>query len=128
MYVENKAPTFQLAPCVAFYFLRFCIKQNGNGGSLVQFTFHGDLSVVILHGVLHDGQSKTGATGLLGVALIHTIEAFKHLLLMFGRNTDAGILHAQQNFTVLLSNGYFHAAAGIVVFDGIITKIVNHLL
>ena len=61
--------------------------------------------MMILHGVLHDGQAKAGTTGLFGMALIHTIEALKHLVLMFGRNTDTGILHAQQNFTGLLCNG-----------------------
>ena len=83
---------------------------------------------MILHSVLHDRQAKAGATGLLGMALIHTIEALKHLVLMFGRNTNAGILNAQQNFTGLLCNGHFHAAAGIVVLNGIVAKVVNDLI
>ena len=94
----------------------------------MQFAFHGDLSVVVLNSVLHDGQAKAGATGLLGMALIHTIESFKHLVLMFGRNTDTSILHTQQNFTVLLSNGYLYTAAGVVVLNSIVTKIVNDLV
>ena len=83
---------------------------------------------MILHSVLHDRQAKAGATGLLGMALIHTIEALKHLVLMFGRNTNAGILNAQQNFTGLLCNGHFHAAAGVVVLNGIVAKVVNDLI
>ena len=30
-----------------------CIKENRNGGSLVQFTFHSDLTVMILYSVLN---------------------------------------------------------------------------
>lgn len=62
------------------------------------------------------------------MVLIHTIKAFKHLILMFGSNPDTGILHAQQNFTGLLCNGHFHAAAGIVVLNGIVAKVVNDLI
>ena len=62
------------------------------------------------------------------MALIHTVKAFKHLILMFGSNTDISILHAQQNFTGLLCNGHFQAAAGIVVLNGIVTKVVNDLI
>lgn len=83
---------------------------------------------MILYGVFHDRKAKAGAAGLLGMALIHTIESFKHLVLMFGRNTDTSILHTQQNFTVLLSNGYLYTAAGVVVLNGIVTKIVNDLV
>ena len=84
--------------------------------------------MMILHGVLHDGQTKAGAAGLFGMTLIHTIEAFKHFVLMFGRNTDTGILHAQQHFTGLLSHIHFHAAAGVVVLNGIVAKVVNDLI
>ena len=83
---------------------------------------------MILHGVLHNGQAKAGTTRLFGMALIHTVEAFKHLILMLGSNTNAGILHAQQNFAGFLGNGYFHAAAGVVVLNGIVAKVVNDLI
>ena len=73
---------------MALSLLCSCIKQHGNSGSLVQFTFHSDLAMMILHGVLHDRQSKAGAAGLLGMALIHTIKTLKHLVLMFGCNPD----------------------------------------
>jgi len=83
---------------------------------------------MVLHGVLHDGQAKAGAAGLFGMTLIHTIEALKYLVLMFGRNTDTGILHTQQNFTGLLYNGHFYAATGIVVLNGIVAKVINDLV
>ena len=47
---------------------------------------------------------------------------------MFGRNTDTGILHAQQHFTGLLSHIHFHAAAGVVVLNGIVAKVVYDLI
>ena len=106
----------------------FRIKQNGNGRALVQFAFHGDLAVVVLHGVLHDGQAQARAAGLLGVALIHAIEALKHLVLMLGSDADTGILHTQQHFTFFLRNGYFHAAAGGVVLNSIVAEVVNDLV
>ena len=62
------------------------------------------------------------------MVLIHTIKAFKHLILMFGSNPDTGILHAQQHFTGLLSHIHFHAAAGVVVLNGIVAEIVNDLV
>ena len=108
--------------------LRFCIKQNENGGSHVQFALHSDLAMVILNSVLHDRKAKAGAAGLLGMAFIDTIEALKHLILMFRRNTDAGIADADLNSPLLLCNSNLNFAAGIVVLDGIIAEIVNHFI
>jgi len=64
----------------------------------------GEEALVVLHGVclavqdpLCDGRrgGEAGAAGLFGVALIYPIEALKYLVLMFGGNTDAGILQLQ---------------------------------
>ncbi len=105
-----------------------CIKQNRNGSTFIRFTVYCNFAMVVLNSMLHDRQTKTGAAGLLGMALIHTIETLKYFLLMFGSNADASILHAQQNFTGLLCNGHFHTAAEIVVLNGIVTKVVNDLV
>lgn len=105
-----------------------CSKQNRNRRSFARFAVHSNLSVVILHSVLYDRKAKASAAGLFGVALIHTIEALEYFILVFGRNADTSILHTQQNFTGFLRNGYFHAATGIVVLNGIVTKIVNDLV
>ena len=58
--------------------------------------------MVVLHGVLYDGKAKTGSTGLLGMTLIYTIESFKHLVLMFGSDADAGLADADLNSALLL--------------------------
>ena len=50
------------------------------------------------------------------------------LAVMFGGNTDTSILHAQQHFAGFLCNGHFHAAAGVVVLNGIVAKVVNDLV
>ena len=63
-----------------------------------------NLAMMILHGVLHDGQTKAGTARLLGMALIHTIEALKHLVLMFGSDADAGIADADLYSALLLRN------------------------
>ena len=43
---------------------------------------------MILHGMLYDRKAKAGAAGLPGMALIHTVETLKHLVLMFRSNPD----------------------------------------
>ena len=104
------------------------IKQNRNGSSLVQFTFHRDLTVMILHGVLDDGQTKAGAAGLLGVALVHTIETLKYFVLMFGSNANAGITDAYLNSTLLFRNRNLYLPPLIVVLNGIVAEIVNNFV
>ena len=84
--------------------------------------------MVILHSVLHDGQAKAGAARLLGMTLIYTIETLKHLVLMFGRNTDAGIDNADLDGTLLLGNRNLYMPARIVIFNGIVAKVVNDLI
>ena len=108
--------------------LCFCIKQNRDCGSLIQFAFHSDLAMMILYGVLHDGQAKAGAAGLFGMTLIYTIEALKYLVLMFGSNTNAGIADADLYSVLLLCNGHLHFATWIVVLNGIVAEIVNDLV
>ena len=101
----------------SFNFLCSRIKQNGNRGSLIRFAFHSDLSVVVLNSVLYDRKTKAGSTGLLGMALIDTIEALKYLALMFGSNTDAGVANATLYSALLLSNSNLNFAAGIIVLN-----------
>ena len=43
--------------------------------------------------MLDDGQAKSCTSRLLGVALIHTVEAFEDPFLFFFRNSDSGIFH-----------------------------------
>ena len=50
---------------------------------------------MVLNRVLNDGQSQTGTTGGLGMALVHPVESFKHAGLVLRRDTDAGIADGQ---------------------------------
>ena len=75
-----------------------------------------------------DRKSKAGAAGLPGMDFIHTVESFKHFFLMFRRNADTSILYTQQHFTGFLSNSHFHSAAGLVVLNGIVAKVVDDLI
>ena len=93
---------------------RSIIKDDRNRCAFTDFTVDLNLAVMILHSVLDDGQTKAGTTGLLGMALIHPIETLKHLVLMFGRDTNTGIPHAQQHFTGLLCNGHFTLPPGLL--------------
>lgn len=80
---------------------------------------------MVLCGVFHNGQAKAGADGLLGMALIHTIEALKYLVMMLGCNANTGVLNAQANRSWLLGNRYFDAATRVVVLDGVVAEAIN---
>ena len=84
--------------------------------------------MVVLHGVLDDGQTKAGAAGLLGVALVHTIETLKYFVLMFRSNADAVIADADLYSTLLFRNRNLYLATLIVVLNGIVAEIVNNFL
>ena len=71
--------------------------------------------MMILHGVLYDRKAKAGAAGLFGMALIDTIEALKHLILMFRCNADTGIADADLNSALLLCNSNLNFSTEIVV-------------
>ena len=46
-----------------------------------------------LRRMLHDRQPKPGAAGLLGVALVHPVEALEDVALVFGGDADARVGH-----------------------------------
>ena len=69
----------------------------GNDGACSKCTVEFKFTVMILHGVFDDGKAKTGATGLLGMAFVHPVKAFKDLFLMLGSDTDPCVLYPQTN-------------------------------
>ena len=74
--------------------------------------------------MLHDRKSQAGTAGGFGVALIHPIEPFEDPILMLSGNADARITNGQ----LLARNMDFYTAAGNVVFDGVVTEIIDDLL
>ena len=107
---------------------RSIIKQNGNCSSLVWFALYNDLAMMVLHGVLYDRKTKAGAAGLLGMTLIHSVESFKNLVLMFGSNANTVIADTDLHSPLPLGNRYLYMTARIIILDGIIAQIVNDLI
>ena len=100
------------------------LKRNGNGSSFLRGAFQRDLSVVIGCGMLDNGKTKTGTAGLPGVTFVHTVKAFKNTAVMFRRNADTGITDSQASVFDIDDN----TAAGNIVFDGVVAKIVHRFL
>ena len=98
------------------------LECHTNGSSITDFAANIDFAVMILHGVLDDGQTKAGAAGLLGVALVHTIETLKYFVLMFRSNADAVIADADLYSTLLFRNRNLYLATLIVVLNGIVAE------
>ena len=77
--------------------------------------------------MLHDGQAKARAAGLLGMAFIHPVEPLEYLFPVLRRDADARIRDLQQDGAGLFMHRYHHAALGPVVLNGIVAQIVHHL-
>ena len=76
-------------------------------------------------GVFDDRKSKSRASHFLGVALVDAVKSFKHAVLIFGRDADNCIPHRQYGAAVIFSDDYGNAAAFVVIFYRVITKVVN---
>ena len=87
-----------------------------------------DIFVVRLDDFLYNGKTKSGASGLLGTALIYTVETFKDALLALLWNTDAGILHGQQYMLSVHPDVHADTSARFVVADRIVAQIVEQFL
>ena len=81
---------------------------------------------MILGAVLDDGQAQAGASDLLGMALVHPVEPFKHPALICFRDADAGVRHLQDHIVRIGGNIHCDAAAGPVVLDGVVAEVVYH--
>ena len=59
---------------------------------------------------------------------IHAVEPLKHALLVRRRDTDAGIRHLHERPAVLRAGRKRHAALRLIIIDGVIRQIEDHLL
>ena len=96
--------------------------------ALARFAFQFDRAVMILHGVLDDGQAQSRTAGGLGVALVHPVEAFEHPGLILRRNADAGVRHLYDRGLFVGVHEEMHTAAGDVVLDGIVAEVVEDFI
>ena len=53
----------------------------------------------IIGAVLNDGKTQTGATQLLGVALVHPIKPLEHPTQLLLRDANAGVAHLNHRTT-----------------------------
>ena len=84
--------------------------------------------MVILHGVLHDGEAQPRAAGGLGVALIHPVEPLEHPALVLRGDADAGIRHRDGGGAVLRGHLHLYGAVGDVILDGVVAEVEDHLI
>ena len=106
----------------------FDLKFNYNCCAFLGFAFKPDSTAVIGYGVLYDGKSKTRAAGFFGMALIHTVEAFKDTALMLGRNTNTGIADRKDDIAVLVLEVNCYLTAILVIADSVVTKIIDDFI
>ena len=103
-------------------------KRDADLGAAAGFALESDFAAVVHGRVLDDGQAETRAAGGLGVALVDAVEALKDPALVLGRNADAGIKNRDGGFLLAVFNMDADAAAGTVIFDGVVAEIVKHLI
>ena len=83
---------------------------------------------MLLHDFLHYGQAQAAAALGAGPGFVDAIEAFEDALLVRLGDSDAVVLDLDNYLRVVGTGGYFHFAAGAVIFDGVIGKVDKDLL
>ena len=81
-----------------------------------------------LRAVLDDGKAQAGAAHLPGVAFVHAVEALENPALLRLRDADAGIGHGEAHGIIRLFHLDGDAAAGAVVFDGVVAEVIDHFV
>ena len=62
------------------------------------------------------------------MALVHPVEALEDLILIRGRDADAGVRHRELHGSRELFHGHRDTSAGTVVLDGVVAEVVDHLM
>ena len=83
---------------------------------------------MVLCGVLDNGEAKTSAANLLGVALIDAVEALKHAALVSVGNADAGIHDGKRGRRSILPDRNSDIAARNVILDRVVAEVLDHFL
>ena len=105
-----------------------CGEGDPDDSPLTGLAGEADVAVVILHGVLHDGEAQPRAAGGLGVALIHPVEPLEHPALVLRGDADAGIRHRDGGGAVLRGHLHLYGAVGDVILDGVVAEVEDHLI
>ena len=78
--------------------------------------------------MLHDRQSQARTSSFFGMALVHPVEPLEDTLVMLLWDTDAGVSDADPWTVQRIARPDGHPAAIVVIFDRILTYIVDHLI
>ena len=78
--------------------------------------------------VLDDGQPQSGSADVFGMAFVNAVKPLEYPFPVGGGNADACIGDAQLRFSVGLLNGNGNASILFVVFDGVVTEIIEDLI
>ena len=87
---------------------RGALELDSNLCPFLRLAFQLQLCLMHLCYMFDDGQSQAcaasgaSAAGLAGMALVHPIEALKHMGLMLLRDADAGVLYRAADAPILL--------------------------
>src|SRR5699024_7093446 len=96
--------------------------------SLPRRAVHGHFRPVQECTVFYDGKAEPGAAPLFGVALVHPVEPLEDPLMMLLRDPDAGIRDRHPRPFQGITDPDGDTAVFVVIFHGILTHIVNHLI
>ena len=78
--------------------------------------------------MLDDRKSQTGAADLLGMALVHAVEALENAFLIRLRDADSGIGDRKDCLLPRACDLHRHGAVFLIIFDRIVTEVIEHLL
>ena len=77
-------------------------------------------------GVFYDGKAKTRSAYRPGMVFVYPVEPFKNALMVFRRDTDAGICNRKEDAVVFFSDRYGNFSVPMVILNSIVAKIIDH--
>lgn len=89
------------------------------------------LCTVACQDVFYDGKSKSGSAALARTALVNAVEALEYALLMLLADAYSVILDSELNLAVECVadiDNHISALILVIVADGVVTQIVEHLI
>src|SRR5437764_13127969 len=96
---------------------------EGEGGAVALLRLHGDLALVGLGNVPHDGQPEAGAAGGPAARTVDTVEALEDPLQVTGGDADAMVPHRDRHGEPFDLGCEVDLAAFFGVLDGVVEEV-----
>ena len=108
-----------------YYSVLFCFFREGDGycRALGNNAFGGYRSIVKHCGVLDYRKAEACAADFTGAALVNAVKPLENALALLLGNSDARIAHADNRPAAIGAHRHMHAAAGAVIFYGVVAKV-----